>query len=789
MTSHRQRWTRGLAMLAASAVVAGLGVLGIALPAQAAVQDGTYQGKTSDGFDISITVSGGSVTDVNTQAWTFCGVPPLPFQTQFIGIPTTPIGADGSFSAHWTYAVDAQITNEYWLGGTVNANGTITSSGSNAADVVGPGMQCTGTQFTYTAEANPQPAVLEITPNPATVSQIRDPQGAVTLLGTGFAPSTSVQVLLEGSVVGTVTTGTDGSVSIPFRIGDAVAGSYLIGLRGGGETAERTLVVIDDPVVTPTVAVDPSTVTVSQLGTTGAAVSGTGFPASSPATVSLDGTQVATTTTDAAGALSSSVVRAGVAPGAHTVTVTSGSATASATLTVNADPVQYDPKAAVSPGTLTVSDLAATGVTISGTGFPENAPISISVDGAVVSTPNTDASGAVSFVHTASGAATGSHPVVLTSGQWSANASFTVTADPVQYHPAVAASPKSLTVSALGSTGVTATGTGFPENAPIEVLFDGQPIGSATTDASGAVSAPVVRAGASVGRHTVLLRSGAWEASDTITVTEDPVVPGDVVLSPSEIATGALGSQGVTVSATGLPAGTPVRIEFRDAIVARFMSGLDGSGSADFSVQGVPPGTYTVRLVQTDRFLRAAEADALPAAVGDVLGEAELTVTEDPQTGATITLASGSIGSDVLGGAGLPIGGAGFTPGQTVQVLLDGQVVGEVVADADGRVVHTLKVTGVAPGAHEVTLAQGDLSASTTLTVLPVVDPGTPGNPGTPGTPGSGTPGGQNGGGQGTGLAATGLDGGAAAAMAAIATALVAAGGLLVLRRRASHRA
>src|SRR5690606_750121 len=88
----------------------------------------------------------------------------------------------------------------------------------------------------------------------------------------------------------------------------------------------------------PTVALDPATLTVSTLASSGIGVTGEGFPADAETEVLFDGQVVDTVTADADGAVAATVVRDGVAPGTYPVTVRSGAEEASADVTVTADP-------------------------------------------------------------------------------------------------------------------------------------------------------------------------------------------------------------------------------------------------------------------------------------------------------------------------------------------------------------------------------------------------------------------------------------------------------------------
>lgn len=687
MTSQlRTRLRRLLGAGTGIALAVGLSAVVIAAPAQAATQDGVYVGENSHGYDITITVSDGKVTDVATTSTIFCGLnPPIPSPLTFNDIPDTAIAADGTFQANWTYQIDADYHAEYWLGGTFHDDGTVTSSGSNAADMVGAGLQCTGTQFTYDAAVDGTPAPqITVNPNPATLSQITDPAGVVRFTGTGFAPDSSVALLVDGQQAATRTAGADGSVEVILHWPNATVGDHVVKFTSGARTAQTTFTVVADPTYTPTAAVSPSTTTVSALAGAGVSVTGAGFPPSAAVTIAFDGTTVTTVDSGADGSVGYALSRAAVAPGAHTIT--------------------------------------------------------------------------------------------LTSGQWSASAALTVEADPVVYHPAVLVTPDTISQSELASAGIQVQGSGFPENAPVEVLFDGAVVTTAITSDTGAVATSVLRSGVAAGTSTVLVRSGQWQASDTVVVTADPIDPADVTLTPSEIATGALEADGIALTAEGLPAEVPVRVLFDGTQVATFTASATGTGSASFTVPDVAPGRHTVQLVQGPGF--APRGEALAAfAPGDVLGEAELQVTADPASPGLV-LSVSRIATDSLAATGVQLAGTGFTPGQAVAVLFDGQEVGAALADASGSVSFTLRRAGVAPGDHPIALTQGDLRSEAVLTVTAASQPGTPG----PGTSNPGTPG--QAGGTSGGLAATGTDAGLWTGVAGAALALMAAGALIVVRRR-----
>ena len=113
-----------------------------------------------------------------------------------------------------------------------------------------------------------------------------------------------------------------------------------LGMVAYGASEARTILTVDVPAepvrYDPAASVSPSSVTAAGLGSPGVTVTGTGFPPGVPVEVLLDGEAVATVTSGADGGLSAVVTRAGVAEGAHTITLRAGRWSADAALTVTA---------------------------------------------------------------------------------------------------------------------------------------------------------------------------------------------------------------------------------------------------------------------------------------------------------------------------------------------------------------------------------------------------------------------------------------------------------------------
>lgn len=99
------------------------------------------------------------------------------------------------------------------------------------------------------------------------------------------------------------------------------------------------------------------------------------------------------------------------------------------------DPVVVEPVVSVVPGELSVSELAAGGVTVSGSGFLGGADVVLRVAGSDVDSAVADGEGAVSFVFSSSSLGAGSYSVELVSAAGSGSGSFVVTEDPIIIDP------------------------------------------------------------------------------------------------------------------------------------------------------------------------------------------------------------------------------------------------------------------------------------------------------------------------------------------------------------------
>jgi FecR protein len=185
-----------------------------------------------------------------------------------------------------------------------------------------------------TPSPTPQPTP---TPLPPTLSGgTAQAGGTLGVLGTNWPVGAAVTITWpDGIQIATADVQTNGQFATLIRVpATAIPGmTYTITARGAGLAATSDVTVRFSPTLTLLVSFPP------RAGTS-VPYSGSGWPANSSYSLLFDGRAIGGGTTSAAGTLlgptggnPSFIVPANTLPGAHTVTVTSGSASASASLT------------------------------------------------------------------------------------------------------------------------------------------------------------------------------------------------------------------------------------------------------------------------------------------------------------------------------------------------------------------------------------------------------------------------------------------------------------------------
>ena len=255
------------------------------------------------------------------------------------------------------------------------AASTATATAVPATDTATATPQATAT-MTPTATAVPAP---KLTVSPDTAA----PGGQVSVSGSGFESNEIVDITIGGSASPLASPHADSSgvlastpITIPFS---TQPGSVAI--TATGQTSKRAAMsTITVNQVSATLVVSPTTTNRGGLVT----ITGTNFAANEPITISVEGviTPLATLTATAQGAITSTGVAVPyfVPTGAHTLQAAGGISkrTATASLTV----------AALTPALTLSASSASPGntLTITGTGFGRQEQVTLSLNGAALST-------------------------------------------------------------------------------------------------------------------------------------------------------------------------------------------------------------------------------------------------------------------------------------------------------------------------------------------------------------------------------------------------------------------
>ncbi|HWJ65644.1 MAG TPA: Ig-like domain-containing protein [Nocardioides sp.] len=641
--------------------------------------------------------------------------------------------ADGTGS--WSFPLPAQEDGPH------EVTATQTDLAGNAS---GPSEPVTITVDTVAPDA---PTIAA----PADGSVTSNPQPLVT--GTA-EPNTTVDVILDGATY-TVAVGADGVWEVT-PLAPLPDGTYTVSVTAtddAGNTSAPTTSTFEVDTTAPDAPLITGPADGSTIGTDLPTITGTAEPGST-VTVVVDGTPYETTADPVTGAWSVTVtVPLDDGPVDVTATATddagnTGPAAASSFVvdTTAAAPV------ITSPATGTVTNDAT--IPLTGTGEPGATVTVRDENGDVVATAVVDGLG--NWTAETIALAEGVHTLTATQVDGLGNTS--PASSPVQVTVDLTAAPP--VVDPLPDGGLTSdatptiTGTGEP-GATVEVSIDGVVVGTTTVGEDGTWSFTPTDPLAD-GSHTVTATQtdGAGNTSavsEPVTIVVDTTAPaapeitsvadGDVLDDPTP-----------TISGTGEP-GATVEVSIDGVVVGTAEVAADGTWSVDVT-SPLADGPHTVEATQTDDAGNTSAPTAVDVVVDTPVPPAptvEAPATTDDRT-------------PTISGTGVP--------GSTVQVLLDGAVMGLAEVGPDGTWTFTFD-DPLSCGTHEVSAVQLDTAQRRTLrsaaapvqqiTVLCAAGGGT--GTGTGFLPDTG--------------AAAGLTGGA------LLGALLVAGGVVLLRRRA----
>ncbi|MFC2034813.1 IPT/TIG domain-containing protein [Chloroflexota bacterium] len=386
----------------------------------------------------------------------------------------------------------------------------------------------------------------------------------VTVSGSGFNPSSIVNINFNDSPVRTVSTTAFGDFSgATFIIPASYRGTHAVkGRDAGGDSPSVTFTTLQDITVTPASGAIGDQVTIT----------GTGFASVSNIALFWDGALISgstNTNTNGSFTISTFTIPAS-SRGNHSLQAKDTSNNqGTASLTTEQSMV-------ISP----TSGTGGTEVTISGTGFKANAVMTVTFDSVEVTTipasVTTDSKGSFSASFNIPETGSGSHEVVASDDTNWDNQAFTTSAT---------LNPLSSLEGYVG-TEFTVSGTGFQASWPITITLYDDNVATGTTKNDGSFSISFIVPALATGTYKV-------EVSDGINTKEDYL---DIlILTSADISpiTGHVGTE-ITTSGVGFIANGTVTITYDSTQVATATVNTNGIFSTTFTAPASPSGNHTI---------------------------------------------------------------------------------------------------------------------------------------------------------------------------------------------------
>ena len=408
----------------------------------------------------------------------------------------------------------------------------------------------------------------------------------LTISGKGFYASDTITIYLDGVTI------TTASPVYTNYLGQFSGAQITIPqLSGGTHTIKAS---DSDGFSSGAIFAVSSNITMTaSTGAVGSSieVSGTGFAASSALTFFLDSTAInVSASTNANGNFSNvDLTIPAISGGTHTLKVQDASSN-SATKSFSVTAIM-----SIGPATGPVD----TTVAITGKGFLASSPISVTYDGATVTTLVSLASGAdgsvnASFKIPASGS--GVHVVAVSDGTNAINANFTVSST----------SGINVTTGPVG-TSVTASGSGFKNKGNITIKYNNAQVATATADTHGSFTTTFKIPEASIGSHSVVIsdQTNTQTYTFTMTPTTNPLSPTTgyigTSITISGTAYGASKAIIVTYDASPITLTTPGTTDANGTFTVSFKAPVSQGGNHTITVTDgiVPVQTFTFALDAT----------------------------------------------------------------------------------------------------------------------------------------------------------------------------------------------
>ncbi len=388
----------------------------------------------------------------------------------------------------------------------------------------------------------------------------------VKISGSGFKASSSISILFDAIVVGSVVSDTSGGfANVGVTIPTGSQGKYTV----TGKDILATSPGVSLNVSLPEISLSHSS---GHVGDTIRLI-GSGFSAGATVTILFDAVSVGTVVADSGGSFTNASVTVPTGSRGKITVTGKDSLGASEGVTFTVAP----PEITLGQGSGRVGE----SFTVSGSGFKPDSPITILFDSLNVGSVTADASGAFSNADmTVPSGSRGKHVVTAKDSLGASLGADFETVPGVTARVLPGADAASLEVN----------GSGFASNSKISIELDGVALaGSATASVNGDFSLSAAVPEAPAGIHSVLVR----DANGNTATAAVSMVPG-LAISPS---TGPSGTV-VKLSGTGFGAGSFITVKFNGlAVVSNpviVQASSRGSFSASFEIPPSLPGSYTV---------------------------------------------------------------------------------------------------------------------------------------------------------------------------------------------------
>jgi hypothetical protein len=386
----------------------------------------------------------------------------------------------------------------------------------------------------------------------------------VSITGYGFTASGSVQMYFDSVVQSTTNANPNGTISLVFTIPQSSRGTHTIMAMGiGGAGIESATAPFT---ITPKVTVTPAAASAGEPVT----ITGSGFAASQSVSVLFDENVLASTTADAFGAFTLSGFSFPGAPGgSHTVRVQDATG-ASVSIGVTSKRVLN-----ITPA----SGPIATRVTVAGSGFAANQPLTITLDSVPVSSSLiTDPKGTFSGTVDIPVSPGGAHQFAVSDGLSIEEKAFTV-----------ASTATSAPTTGFVGTKVSINGNGFLAATNINIQFDGATVKSLLSDPQGSFATTFEAPFKAAGTYKIRATDGANAKDIDFTITTTASInPVTSASSPGNVGTS------LTISGVGFKTNSAVTATYDGKSISTGTVGADGKFTLTFLVPASKAGQHTI---------------------------------------------------------------------------------------------------------------------------------------------------------------------------------------------------